>query len=413
MSQGMADQTVSRHASQTWHPDRTGVFLIHGLTGSQTEMSPLEKALRRAGYQTAVPLIAGHGAGHEELLATTWQDWRDGLRRDLHEFAQTCDEVMIVGLCIGGLLGLLLAADEEKVHGLVSLSPDLNFRMPGPGTPWTRFLLPLAYRVPWLMRHGYWTQKPPYGLKNPRLQRRIAKAVTESVRGQTKDFGTFRMYAGTFLQLERLQEAAKQHLPRVRCPTLIMHSIEDSMFSIRNATVMYHLLGSLKKEIALITGCDHVMTVDLRKDDVARRVIRFIAGGHGIFVEADEADDEFFACEISPRLRIDPDQREAHSLIIRKGKAARLTLQLFEDTRRRKAQIPFKRWRQSPHGDGSLQREWQLAHTAIDALAFGLKKRLIIGADPQVSASAALARQTCGPRFILSLGKQPGSEPST
>ena len=149
--------------------NRTGIFLIHGLTGSPTEMAPVEKALRRAGYQTAVPLMAGHGAGHRELLATTWPQWRDGLRRDLRDFAQRCDEVIIVGLCVGGLLGLLLAADEKSVRGVVSLSPDLGFRLPS-GMPWTRVLLPLAFRVPLLRRYGYWTQTPPYGLKNPRLQ---------------------------------------------------------------------------------------------------------------------------------------------------------------------------------------------------------------------------------------------------
>lgn len=49
------------------------------------------------------------------------------------------------------------------------------------------------------------------------------------------------------------------------------------MFSIRNATVLYSLLGTSDKSIRLITGCDHVMTVDLRKDDVARDVGAFIA----------------------------------------------------------------------------------------------------------------------------------------
>ena len=404
MSQGTSDQAFSMHSSQTWRPNRTGVLLIHGLTGSPTEMSPLDKALRRAGYRTAVPLIAGHGAGHEELLATTWQDWRDGLRRDLHELARTCDAVIIVGLCVGGLLGVLLAADEEKVQGLVSLSPDLNFRVPGPGTPWTRFLLPLAYRVPWLMRHGYWTQKPPYGLQHPRLRRRVANAVAESVRGQTKDFGTFRMYAGTFLQLERLQETTRQHLPRVHCPALVMHSFEDSLFSIRNATVMYHRLGSLKKELALITGCDHVMTVDWRKEDVARRVIRFIAGRHGAFIEDEESDEESYACEISPRPPVDPAQRAAHHLIIRKGKTEQLVLQLWEDGDPQTAGVPFRRWDQSPRG-GELQTEWQLARTAINALAFGLKKRLSIGTNPDGSVRAAPAWKTSQPTPMSVLGE--------
>ncbi len=376
MSQGTSEPGVVLHPTQVSRPNRTGVFLIHGLTGSPTEMSPLDKALQRAGYHTAVPRIAGHGAGHQELLATTWQDWRDGLRRDLHAFAQTCDDVVIVGLCIGGLLGVLLAADEEPVHGLVSLAPDLNFRMPGPGTPWTRFLLPLAYRVPWLMRHGYWTQKPPYGLKNPRLQRRVAKAVAESVRGQTKDFGTFRMYAGTFLQLERLQDTARRTLSRVRCPTLIMHSVEDSMFSIRNATVMYHELGSPQKELLLMTGCDHVMTVDLRKDDVARWVIRFVAGRYGASLAYDQADDARDAAQISPG-----SKAGTHHLIVQHGETLRLLLRLAEHSNHRAGgafPVPWSRRVRLQGGDGADSPGWRLARTAIDALEFGVKNRLTV-----------------------------------
>lgn len=378
---------------KTWLPDRTGVLLVHGLTGSPTEMAPLEKTLRRAGYRTAVPLLAGHGAGHQELLATTWQDWRDGLRRELTELARTCDEVVIVGLCVGGLLGLLLAAEEERVQGLVCLSPDLGFRVPGPAMPWTRVLLPVAYHVPWLRRHGYWTQKPPYGVKNPKLQQRIAKAVAASVQGQTKEFGTFRTYVGTMRELKRLQHAVMKRLPHVRCPTLLIHSVEDSLFSTRNTTVMYRALGSLKKELVLITGCDHVITVDLRKDEVAGRVAGFLAGRHGASVEDEKTDEECYACEISPELQTDPGQCGTHRLIVRKGKVARLVLRLREETGHRTTWIPFKRWSQSPHDGGELRTEWQLARTAIDALAFGLQKRVTIGVDPEMSALAASTRK--------------------
>ena len=367
-----------------WHPHRTGVFLIHGLTGSPTEMAPLEKTLRRAGYQTAVPLIAGHGAGHKELLTTIWQDWRDGLRRELETLAQTCDEIVIVGLCAGGLLGLLLAAENDKVQEVVSLSPDLGFRVPGPMMPWTRFLLPVASHIPWLRRHGYWTQKPPYGLKNPRLQQRIARAIAASVQGQTKEFGTFRTYVGTIRELKRLQQAVSHRLPSVRCPALLIHSVEDSLFSIRNVTVMYHELGSSKKEIALITGCDHVITVDLRKEDVARRVVRFIARCHGVAVEDGQADDECYACEISPRFETEPSREKAHSLIVRKGKVDRLILSLHEEMDHQAGWISLRRWgrcSQLPSDDGEFEVEQQLARTAIDALAFGLKSSSHRSAD--------------------------------
>ncbi len=372
-----------------WDPDRTGVLLIHGLTGSPAEMAPMAKALRRAGYRTAVPLIAGHGAGHKELLATTWQDWLDGLRRDLREFAETCDEVIIVGLCVGGLLGALLAAEDDRVRGLICLSPDFGVRIPGPATPWTRFLLPIAFRVPWLRTHGYWTEKPPFGVKNPRLQQRITQAVAASIGGQTEDYGTFRTYVGTIRELVRLRAAAGRSFADVRCPSLIIHSFEDTMFSIRNSTYIYNQLGATEKQIAFITGCDHVITIDLRRDDVARRVARFIAGLHDAPMEPYEATDEAYSCEISfglehvrreAGLRSGAMERmarttqagsgmpEAHSVVIRQGPSARLVLAAIGG-------MDGQATTQSPHGDGEA---WRLAHEAIDALAHGLGKRLTV-----------------------------------
>ena len=345
------------------HTNRTGVLLIHGLTGSPTEMAPVEKALRRAGYQTAVPLITGHGAGHKELLATTWQQWRDGLRRDIREFAQRCDEVVIVGLCVGGLLGLLLAAEEESVHGVVSLSPDIGFRLRGPMLPWTRVLLPLAYRVPILRRYGYWTQCHPYGIKNPRLQQRLAKAVAASIRGQTKEYGTFRTYVGTMLELKRLQREVTRQLARVRCPALIIHSVEDSLFDIRNAALVYRRLGSIHKKLAFITGCDHVMTVDLRKEDVIRRVERFLIGRQGVSTDGNAPDDEFLSCEIVPaHNEAERGAVSMHTLTVRKGAADRLILPLYEAPASRSPQLADQP--QNPE----LEAEWRLASAAIHAL---------------------------------------------
>ncbi len=353
-------------------PPVTGVFLIHGLTGSPTEMAPLGKALQRAGYPVAIPLIAGHGAGHKTLLATTWQDWLAGLRHDLRQLAQACDEVVVAGLCVGGMLGALLAAEEDKVRGVVSLSPDLNFRIPGPMMPWTRFLLPIALHVPWLRRHGYWEQKPPYGIKNPRLQQRIARAIAASVEGQTQEYGTFRTYVGTIRELNRLREKVVQNLPRVRCPVLLMHSFEDSMFSIRNVTVMYAKLGSMKNQVQLITDCDHVITVDLRREEVARRVKRFIAGLEGALVQEDVCDEDFYACQISSPDDdpANPQQPKRHDLLVTKGNTVQLRLSLVED--------PGSVQAQASRRNGELTTEWRLAQAAIDALAFGLKTQLAV-----------------------------------
>ena len=125
---------------------KIGVLLIHGLTGTPTEMKPVSRYLKHLGYKVELPLIAGHGAGHEELLETKWQDWLDSVRQPLNILTAECEQVVIVGLSVGGLLGVLLAAENPRVNCLVLLSFALG--IPGPNTPKSRCLLPIVFRFP-------------------------------------------------------------------------------------------------------------------------------------------------------------------------------------------------------------------------------------------------------------------------
>ena len=125
---------------------QVGVLLIHGLTGTPLEMRPLTKYLKHLGYRVEVPMLVGHGGGHEELLATTWQDWLNGVRQTLNILTAECEQVVIVGLSVGGLLGVLLASESPKVRGLILLSFALG--IPGPNTPVSRCLLPIVFKFP-------------------------------------------------------------------------------------------------------------------------------------------------------------------------------------------------------------------------------------------------------------------------
>lgn len=244
------------------------------MTGAPLEMRPLARKLQKQGYKVRVPLLAGHGGGNDELLASTWQDWLQGLKRHLRYLKSKHEHVFIAGLSVGALLGILLAA-EESVDGLIILSVDLGY--PGKSQPLTRHLLPLVYKIPFLRRHSYWTEKPPYGLKDKRLQRKITEAIEASKKRATKSYGLFRTYVESLYQAELLKKEVRKKASNVQCPSLIIHSMEDTMFSVKNATAAYEILGSREKKISLISGGDHVITVDLCKNEVAKQVGEFIS----------------------------------------------------------------------------------------------------------------------------------------
>ena len=257
---------------------RIGVLVIHGMTGTPLEVRPISRFLKRQGYRVVIPLLRGHGAGHQELLATTWHDWLEGVREEADKLASECEQVYVVGLSASALLATLVAVDNPRINGVVLLSTHLGFWRPE-NLPWNHFLLPPVMRIPWLRRHAWWTEKPPFGIKDVRMQKNIERVIEASKgkEGEAGAHGLFRTYVESIYQAKLLIAEALRQAPRVAAPALIMHSMEDTLFGLKNATRIYSRLGSASKEIILITGCDHVMTVDLRKEDVARLIYEFIS----------------------------------------------------------------------------------------------------------------------------------------
>ena len=252
-----------------------GIVLVHGITGTPTEMRPLARHLQQLGYRVDRPLLAGHGEGYQEILASTWRDWLASVRSSVERMAAATSQVVVIGLSAGGLLGVLLAEEQPCVSGLALLS--VHFGIPGPRISSTdRLLSRLLSCLPILRRHWSFVERPPYGLKDTRLQQRITAAIRDSKRGETAKYGLFRTYAETLHQVYQLEAAARRVMSRVRCPTLMIHSLADTMLSAHNATAVYRLLGSPKKSVILLTDCDHVMTVDLQKHLVAKQVSAFV-----------------------------------------------------------------------------------------------------------------------------------------
>jgi carboxylesterase len=253
-----------------------GILLIHGLTGSPTEMRAVSRDLQARGHLTDTPMLPGHGAGHKELLATNWRDWLAGVRAAADKLCQQREEVYVVGLCASSTLAVVLAAEDSRIKGIVLLST--HYGEISPSMPWTQKLLPLVYPVPFLRRTFYWTETPPYGLKDERLIASITAAIEESKDRQTAEHGTFRTYVESLYQSELLADEARRRAKDVKCRALLIHSLEDSWFTPVNSVRMAQDLGTQDKTVLMITGCNHVLSVDLRKHDIARWIADFAEG---------------------------------------------------------------------------------------------------------------------------------------
>ncbi len=255
---------------------RIGVVLLHGLTGMPNEMRPIAKPLEALGCRVSIPMLPGHGAGHKEQLDTGWKDWVRGASEALEEVSAECDQVYVVGLSMGALLPIPVIKKFPKVAGIVALSPTIKYDSRNSSNPF-QVLLPLVDLFPFLGRWCYWTEAPPYGLKDERLQQNKTKQVEAAKNGgENTDFGQFRTYAGSLRQLQHLVAEVERTAKNVNCPVLIMHSKEDTLTTPWNAETYCSWLGTKDKQIVWLEGCDHVLPLDLKKEEVAYNTAEFI-----------------------------------------------------------------------------------------------------------------------------------------
>jgi len=254
---------------------KVGVLLLHGLTGMPNEMRPIGKALEKIGCTTETPMLPGHGATHKELLDSGWKDWVRGSGEALERLSSNCDQVFVAGLSMGALIPVLLAVDNPKVKGIIAMSPTVKYDSQNSSNPF-QVLLPLIDVLPFLGRIFYWTEAPPYGLKDERLQKRITKELEAARSGEKTGFGQFRTYSGSLRQLQHLVGQVKKQAPRLQCPVLIMHSKEDTLTTVYNPQTFHSWLGCTDKSIIYLEGCDHVLPLDLKKEEVAFYAAEFV-----------------------------------------------------------------------------------------------------------------------------------------
>lgn len=254
------------------------VLLVHGLTGTPAEMKPVAKRLTRQGFSVMCPALAGHCRSESDLRKSRWQDWYASIARAFEALAAEHERVFVVGLSIGALIAIKLAADKGKqVAGLGLLSS--TFFYDGWNMPRLRrkYLMPIALHSP-LRYLLYWREMPPYGIKNERTRAMVHAVLENRDALATEKVGIFRTSGVTIHESNRFIKVAQAALPQVSSPALIVHATEDDMASVKNAHFVAERIGSDKVELFLVDDTYHVLTLDNRREDIARRMAEFFKG---------------------------------------------------------------------------------------------------------------------------------------
>lgn len=251
------------------------VMLVHGLTGTPAEMRAFAKQLVKQGFSVMCPQLAGHCGNVADLKRSKWQDWYKSIEVAFEVAKQMHASVYVAGLSMGALIALKLAKEKgQRVAGLGLLS--VTFFYDGWNMPHLRrkLLLPLVLYSP-LRYFMSWRENPPYGIKCERTRAAVHGVLTRRDAKSTQKVGIFHTPAVTIHESLRLIRATKEALPSVRSPALIVHSTEDDTASIKNAHYVAARISSGKVETFFVDDTYHVLTLDKRKFDIARRLAVF------------------------------------------------------------------------------------------------------------------------------------------
>ncbi len=229
---------------------RSAALCLHGLTGTPYEVRPLGRALADAGVRAVGPVLPGHDTTPEELASLAYTDWLLAASEALRALRSEHASVFVVGLSLGGLLTLALAA-EAPVDGVVAIGTPLRFRRA------IRWLVPvLKHFAPYLKKSR------GSDIRDPVARRRHPSYPV--------------MPLASVHQLIHLQHHVDARLARVTAPILVAHGRHDATASPAYARVLHDGLSSRERALLLLPDSGHVVPVDRDGARLAEAVVQHL-----------------------------------------------------------------------------------------------------------------------------------------
>ncbi|MBP2628845.1 MAG: Carboxylesterase [Firmicutes bacterium] len=225
-----------------------GVLLIHGFTGSPSEVRLLGDFLHKEGYTVLAPRLSGHGTTVEEMASTKWPHWYSTVEDAYHILRAMCNSIAVIGLSMGGLLALKLAT-EYQVERLVSLSTPIFIAD-------KRLDMLPVYRM---FRDFVPKKRRIYADVDPKYSVCYASTPLSSLSS-----------------LINLIEHVENLLPTIHEPLLIVQGRQDRTVQPRSAEYIYDMIASNEKTLMWLEKSGHIVTIDIEREQIFRKIADFL-----------------------------------------------------------------------------------------------------------------------------------------
>ncbi len=222
------------------------VLLIHGFTGSPTEMAPMGQYLHKKGYTVYCPCLKGHGTSPEDMENTNWKDWVGTAESKLKEIQQKHEEIYVVGFSMGGCIALYLSM-KYKFKAVASISAPVYL------------VDKKAYFTPilkYIRRFKIKKKKPNYDVDLFSYDKTPVKSVSS---------------------LLRLINLVRLNLSKVKIPALIIQGDNDNVVLPKSGEYIYKNIKSPVKKILNFPKRSHMITVENGREEIFKSIEEFFS----------------------------------------------------------------------------------------------------------------------------------------
>jgi carboxylesterase len=227
-----------------------GCLLLHGYTGTPSEMRLLANALADANYTVLTPRLFGHATHPDDMLRARWWDWIASAEDGLNLLSSCTEKQVVMGLSMGGALALLLAA-RHPVEAVFSFS--------------TPYDMPPDPRIKWLPLLS-WLHPKEFKGKSDWHDPEIEKDHIDYPYFPTR----------SVLQLQQLLTTLRREVPNVKAPAFFGQSHNDHSIPPASMDFLSSQVSSTLIEKIWVEDSGHVIIKDLEREKVFAAALKFL-----------------------------------------------------------------------------------------------------------------------------------------
>ena len=230
--------------------NRKAVLLIHGYTGTPSEMLPLGNYLNQLGYTVLCRRLPGHGTSVGDLERTTAEDWYSAAKDACEGLLGRYEDVYVAGLSMGGLLAIKLAAKLPVKKAAFISAPIFVQDKRAPLLAFLRFFI-------------------HYLPKHKKNYQELQEYCISYAKMPTKPLmSLFKM----------LNECKNKLLAEIKIPCLILQSKTEHTVQPRSAEYIYNkLTAAAGRRLVWFEHSGHILTLDREHEAVFKEIADFFA----------------------------------------------------------------------------------------------------------------------------------------